>query len=166
MKLNRILVPTDLSELSLRGLDYAIGFAKPFDAEIVVLFVVEPIVYATPSDLYGASADLGMVVREQERSGREQLKRLEQRYRRRVPKLRTVLQTGMPHAAITGAAKNLKADLIIMSTHGRTGLSHLFLGSVAEKVVRTAECPVLTVRAAGGGRRGGVSRKRKASRPR
>ena len=49
--------------------------------------------------------------------------------------------------AITNAAKKLKADMIIMSTHGRTGLSHLFLGSVAEKIVRTATCPVLTVRA-------------------
>jgi universal stress protein A len=163
MKLTRILVPTDLSEPSLRALDYAIAFAKPFGAEVVVLFVVEPIVYATPSDIYGASADLSMVLREQERSGRDQLKRLEQRYRRRVAKLRTVLQTGTPYAAITGAAKKLKADMIIMSTHGRTGLSHLFLGSVAEKVVRTAECPVLTVQATGAGKRGGQRRRRKKS---
>jgi nucleotide-binding universal stress UspA family protein len=55
------------------------------------------------------------------------------------------MQTGTPAVVIASAAKKLKADLIVMSTHGRTGLSHLLLGSVAEKVVRTAPCPVLTV---------------------
>jgi nucleotide-binding universal stress UspA family protein len=147
MKLSRILVPTDLSPASLSGLDYAVELARPFNAEVVLLYVVEPIVYATPTDLYGATADLGSVLQEQERSGRAQLKKIQERYGKKVPKLRALQQTGTPYVAITNAAKKLKADLIVMSTHGRTGLSHLFLGSVAEKIVRTATCPVLTVRA-------------------
>lgn len=147
MKLKRILVPTDLSSASLSGLDYAVELAKPFDAEIVLFYVVEPIVYATPSDLYGATADLGSLLQEQERGGRAQLEKIQERYAKKVPQLRAMQQTGTPYLAITTAAKKLKADMIVISTHGRTGLSHLFLGSVAEKIVRTSSCPVLTVRA-------------------
>ena len=147
MKLARILVPTDLSPASLTALDYAAGLAQPFNAEVVVIFVVEPIVYATPGDLYGAAADLGPVLQEQERSGRLQLQKLHARYGKKIAKLRVVQQTGTPYTTIAAAAKKLRADLIVMSTHGRTGLSHLFLGSVAEKIVRTSPCPVLTVRA-------------------
>jgi universal stress protein A len=147
MKLQRILVPTDLSAASLAGLDYAADLAQPFNAEVIILYVVEPIVYATPTDLYGATADLGTVIQEQERSGRTQLQRLQARYSKKIRKLRAVQQTGTPYVAITGAAKKLKVDLIVMSTHGRTGLSHLLMGSVAEKIVRTSPCPVLTVRA-------------------
>ena len=145
MTIKRILVPVDFSQSSLVALDYAIDFAKPFDAEVVVLFVVEPVVYATPADLYGASADLGMVLKEQERGGREQLASLQKRLQSRYASLRTLMQTGTPYLVIAETARRQKADLIIMATHGRTGLSHLFLGSVAEKVVRTAACPVLTV---------------------
>jgi nucleotide-binding universal stress UspA family protein len=55
--------------------------------------------------------------------------------------------TGSPATSVVAAATKLKADVIVVATHGRTGLSHLFLGSVAERIVRTARCPVLTVRA-------------------
>lgn len=160
MKLQRILVPTDLSAASLAGLDYAAELAGPFNAEIVVLYVVEPIVYATPTDLYGATADLGTVLQEQERSGRTQLKKLQDRYGKKVRKLRAMQQTGTPYVAITNAAKKLKADLIVMSTHGRTGLSHLLMGSVAEKIVRTSPCPVLTVRAGSKRRKGSAAKRR------
>ena len=85
MKLSRILVPTDLSAASLTGLDYAVELARPFKAEVVVFYVVEPIVYATPTDLYGATADLGSVLQEQERSGRAQLKKIQERYAKKVP---------------------------------------------------------------------------------
>ena len=146
MKLNRIVVPVDFSRTSLQALEYAADLAKPFAPEVVAVFVSEPIVYASPSDLYGASTNLAMLQKEQELYGRKQLTRLQQRFGARIPKLRTALLTGTADVAITEAAKKLKGDLIVMSTHGRTGLSHLLLGSVAEKVVRTAPCPVLTVR--------------------
>jgi nucleotide-binding universal stress UspA family protein len=87
-------------------------------------------------------------MQEQRRQGREQLVELEARLKKRYAKIRTVLEDGLAYQAIVAAASKLKADLVIMATHGRTGLSHLFMGSVAEKVVRTASCPVLTVRAA------------------
>jgi nucleotide-binding universal stress UspA family protein len=60
--------------------------------------------------------------------------------------------TGSPATSIVGAAKKLKADAIVIATHGRTGLKHVLLGSVAERVVRTAQCPVITVRGSAAGR--------------
>ena len=145
-KIKRILVPVDFSPSSLKALDYAADFAKPLGAELCTLFVIEPIYYAVP-DLAGAAAGaVGGLLEEQRKSAKTQLERLQGRYARKQIKLRTLLQTGTPYQAITDAAKSLKADMIVMSTHGRTGVTHLLLGSVAERVVRSATCPVLTIR--------------------
>jgi len=145
MALKHILVPIDFSTVSLNALEYAIEFAKPFEAELVVLFAVEPVYYATPADLYGPSANVGMLMEEQQRLGKEQLARLSAQLAKRKVRHRTVMQTGTPHEAITNAAKRVKADLIIMATHGRTGLTRMLIGSTAERVVRTAPVPVLTL---------------------
>ena len=146
MAIKHILVPVDFSAPSLRALDYAIDFARPLGAELIVVFVVEPIYSITPGDLYAPSSELTYLMQEQRQQGKEQLAQLEARLQKRYKKLRTVLGDGLAYQAIVDAAKKLKVDLIVMATHGRTGLSHLFMGSVAEKVVRTALCPVLTIR--------------------
>jgi len=146
MAIKHILVPVDFSVPSLRALDYAIDFAQPLGAELIVVFVVEPIYSITPGDLYAPSSELSYLMQEQRQQGKEQLAQLEARLQKRHKKLRTVLGDGLAYQAIVDAAKKLKVDLIVMATHGRTGLSHLFMGSVAEKVVRTAVCPVLTIR--------------------
>jgi nucleotide-binding universal stress UspA family protein len=148
-KIKRILVPIDFSKTSLKALDYAVDFAKPLGAEVHALFVVEPIYYAVP-DLAGAAAGATVgLIEEQRQSGRQQLERLKARYARRHVKLRTLLQTGTPYQVIVDTAKSIKADMIVMSTHGRTGMTHLLVGSVAERVVRAASCPVLTIRVKG-----------------
>jgi len=145
-KIKRILVPVDFSPASLKALDYAADFAQPLGADLSVLFVIEPIYYAVP-DLAGAAAGTAVgLLEEQRASGKRQLERLQARYAKRRIKLRTLMQTGTPYQTIVDAAKSLKANLIVMSTHGRTGVSHLLLGSVAERVVRSATCPVLTIR--------------------
>lgn len=145
-KIKRILVPIDFSPASLKALDYAADFAQPLGADLSVLFVIEPIYYAVP-DLAGAAAGTAVgLLEEQRASGKRQLERLQARYAKRRIKLRTLMQTGTPYQAIVDAAKSLKAQLIVMSTHGRTGVSHLLLGSVAERVVRASTCPVLTIR--------------------
>jgi nucleotide-binding universal stress UspA family protein len=159
MKLRRILVPVDFSTHSVRALDYAAELGKPFKAELTVLYVIEPIYYTVP-DFAGAGAALAGVLEEQRTGGREQLLRLERRYAKRRITLRGLLQTGAPHQAICDTARRLKVDLIVMATHGRTGLLHVLMGSVAERVVRVASCPVLTLRPAGAVRRRAVRRQR------
>ena len=145
-RLDRVLVPVDFSKESIQALEYAVELTRPFRAELLVLFVLEPMSYATPADLYGPSANLSMLQEEQRRVATEQLKRLAARWKRRGVAVRTLLEAGTPHEVITDLARRRRVDLIVMATHGRTGVSHLLLGSVAERVIRTATCPVLTVR--------------------
>jgi nucleotide-binding universal stress UspA family protein len=146
MTIRRIFVPIDFSDSSMQALDYAIDLGRTLGAEITVLFVVEPIYFATPGDLYGTSANLGMLLEEQRRTAREEMRKLDERLKKRGVDIKTVLGSGVPHEVIVETAKARKADLVVMGTHGRSGLSHLLMGSVAEKVVRSASCPVLTVR--------------------
>jgi nucleotide-binding universal stress UspA family protein len=146
MRIKKILVPIDFSEGGQEALDYAAGlFAQ--DGQIIVLHVVEPLYYATPADLYGSAANLGALLNEQQRFAKQQLAKVAQRLAKDGLRVKAVLETGAPYQMILDAAEKLKVDLIVMATHGRTGFTHLLLGSVAEKVVRSSRCPVLTVRA-------------------
>ena len=161
MKIKRILVPVDFSPLSLQALDSAIEFARPLKAELVLLHAIEPTYFAATNGMYGVGFDANIVYREIERAVREQLIGLADNLRRRRIPVRTLLSVGRPHQVIADAARKLKTDLVVMSTHGRSGLSHVLMGSVAERVVRTAPCPVLTIhpRRAGARRIRAVRRK-------
>ena len=163
MAIKRILVPVDFSSDSLKALTYASDFAKPFGAELSVLYVVEPIYYATPADLYVTTPNLTMLLDEQRRIGEQQLARLGADLKKKGQRARTLLKTGSPAQLIIDTAKGARADLIIMATHGRTGLAHMLMGSVAEKVVRAAACPVLTVRSAVSKQRKGRKRRARAA---
>jgi nucleotide-binding universal stress UspA family protein len=165
MQIKRILVPVDFSAHSLQALDYAVDLSKPFKAQLMVLHVVEPIYYEVPDFAGAAGAAMAGVFDDLHRTAHEQLVRLTQLYAKRRVTLRALLQTGTAHESIADTAKQLKADLIVMATHGRTGLTRLLIGSVAERVVRTATCPVLTLRAGQKPRRS-AARKRLAARPR
>jgi nucleotide-binding universal stress UspA family protein len=147
MAIRKLLVPTDFSDGALQALEYAIDLAREVDAELLVLFVVEPVYSATGGELYSGSMDPSVVLEEQRRIGNEQLSRLGRRLDKRAIRFLTVLETGTPYRIIAEVAEKSRADLIVMATHGRTGLSHLLVGSVTEKVIRTAPCPVLTLRA-------------------
>lgn len=149
-------MPTDFSDGALLALDYAIDLARPINAELTILFVVEP---ANSGDLYPSSMDPRLLVEEQQRIGGEQLSRLGRRLHKRAIRFRTLVETGTPYRLITEVAEKLPADMIVMATHGRSGFAHLLLGSVTEKVIRTAPCPVLTMRARALNR-GGAKRKR------
>jgi nucleotide-binding universal stress UspA family protein len=96
--------------------------------------------------MYAAIPSVDMLLVEQQRSAREQLNKVCQRLQKRGVKCKAVLATGSVYQCIANTARQMKADLIVVGTHGRTGLSHVLLGSVAERVVQTAPCPVLTVR--------------------
>lgn len=141
MKIKRILVPTDFSRHSLKALDYAIDFAQPHDAELLLVNVVEPIRNTR------LLPDVSELLESRREDAAEKLAALEKRTQERYRNCRTEVHFGVPYEAIAEVAKKWHADLIIVATHGHTGLHHFFLGSVAERVVRIAECPVLTVRA-------------------
>jgi nucleotide-binding universal stress UspA family protein len=97
--IKRILVPVDFSKSSLKALDYALALAKPFKAEVVVLYVVEPVYYSAP-DLTGGAETMATLMDEQRRLARQQLLKLEQRYAKAGAPLRGVLQTGTAYRAI------------------------------------------------------------------
>ena len=137
MTIRRILVPVDFSEPSLAGLDYAIELSQLVGASLTLLFVAEPLYYG---------GDMGLLLEEYQRYGHDELARLQSRLKKRGIDCETMLRTGKAYQVICDEAERVHADLIVMSTHGRSGLSHLLMGSVAEKVVRTASRPVLTVR--------------------
>jgi universal stress protein A len=146
MPIKHILVPVDFSKDSLRALAYASNFAKLFDSDLAILHVIEPIYYATGADMYVTSPNVTLLLDEQRRISARQLARLEADLKKKGRRVRTVLKAGSPAQVIIATAKRARAELIIMATHGRTGLAHMLMGSVAEKVVRGARCPVLTVR--------------------
>jgi nucleotide-binding universal stress UspA family protein len=142
MKVRRILAPTDFSVLSEGGVAGAVSLARSFGAELVLLHVVEPAVMA--GDLYGAAA-MATVLEEVQQSSRQALARAVDKIKKRGQRCRGVMANGGAATTIVDTAVRLRIDLIVLATHGRSGFSHLLLGSVAERVVRSAACPVLTV---------------------
>jgi nucleotide-binding universal stress UspA family protein len=147
--IKRIVVPVDFSPYSLKALDYAAEWARSFRAELHAVFVVETIYFAAP----GAGTAVDAFITAQKAHAAAELLKLERRYARRRITLRTAVLSGSPAAAIRESCIRLGTDLIVIATHGRTGISHLLLGSVAEQVIRTAPCPVLTLRPGGARRR-------------
>ncbi|MDB6065270.1 MAG: uspa protein [Pedosphaera sp.] len=141
-KLKKILVPTDFSSCSQKALQYAIPLAKQFSASLTLLHVVKPI-----SD--SGEIGMGMVAFPEDEVRGFCEKRISAMARTevggRAPTM-TVVRLGQPVSEIIDAAREQEIDLIIMSTHGHTGLKHVLLGSVTENVVRYAKCPVLVVR--------------------
>jgi nucleotide-binding universal stress UspA family protein len=144
MQFRHMLAPTDFSEYSKQAVASALELAKKFGAKLSILHVVElppyPVEGYVPPSLTStfladlerqATQDLAQVVPEAESAGIE------------VARLVTV---GSPYRKIIDIAEAEQVDLIVMATAGRTGFSRLVMGSIAERVVRTASCPVLTIR--------------------
>jgi nucleotide-binding universal stress UspA family protein len=134
--LKKILVPVDFSECSIKALQYSVPMAKQFGAETVLVHVMQYPYLA---------AEAAVFEREALQAERDELDSLMRRVSKIVPS-RVILRTGKPADEIVQVASETDADLIILSTHGRSGFSHALLGSVAERVVRLAPCPVLVVR--------------------
>lgn len=141
-RLKRILVPIDFSECSKKALQYAICFAKEHEAKLTVLYVAQAL-YPIPE--MGA-VDVPLLEDQMLASGQEELAKVIQTEIGEGVPAEGIVRLGNPYSEIVGVAKSRNIDLIIISTHGRTGLKHVFLGSTAESVVRYAPCPVLVVR--------------------
>jgi nucleotide-binding universal stress UspA family protein len=140
---HKILAPVDFSECSMQGLAYAKAFAKHFKSKITLLNSVH-FPYYVASDEYGRF-DLPQLTQHAEIFARDQMRDLFEKTDWNGLEVETSLQTGHPGQQICEHARDSDVNLIVISTHGSTGLTHLMLGSVAEYVVRHAHCPVLVV---------------------
>ncbi len=138
MHVKHILVPLDFSADAEQALDCAVGLAQQFQARLTLLHVI----YLPVS----TEVNLSVYFTEMETGAEQGI----DTYRKRVEEaglaVDTVISRGTPFREIVETAKAKRVDLIIMGTHGRTGMQHLLLGSVAERVVRLAPCPVMVTR--------------------
>ena len=145
IRLAKLLVPTDFSEDSEQAARYAVELAKRFQAEIHCVHVVD-----IPADLLSTSAYYMTGPSEQfiDQIREESKKNLEAFADNNLEgvQVQTAFLEGSPFVEIIRYARNQQIDLVVIATHGRTGLKHVLFGSVAEKVVRKAPCPVLVVK--------------------
>lgn len=141
VELKNILFPTDFSESAENASQYAISLAKKYGSRIYVIHVVEPFTYTTDFGL-----DYSAQYREMEATAKKMLDEVVASIRKAGLDVEGVVVSGKPFLEITRFAKEEHVDLIVMATHGRTGIEHMLLGSVAERVVRKSPCPVLTIK--------------------
>jgi nucleotide-binding universal stress UspA family protein len=146
IEFNHLLVPIDFGEPSQQALDAAIELATRFKARLTLVHV-----YEIPAYVYGgmtfATADLFGPI---EDAAREQLDETLREVQKRVPGAKAILRRGPAALEILAVVDEVHPDLVVMGTHGRKGVSHALLGSVAEKVVRLSPAAVLTMRTKGG----------------
>ena len=141
----RVFHATDFSRASGPAFARAVAMARANRGELTIAHVLSPVALSM-GDGYMPPATYEAIERENRAHAMRRLKALATRARKRGVRVRTLLLTGSPWQEITRAARKGGAGTIVMGTHGRSGLAKLFLGSVAERVVATARCPVLTVR--------------------
>ena len=149
IQLKRVLVPVDFSEFGKHALRYGCEFARRFGAELHLLNVVE--------DIYPMVPEAGMLLPSQgdylaelQGSSQKALEQMpEENWAQGIPDVIRHVEAGTPFLEVIRYAKEHDIDLIVIGTHGRSGLVHVLMGSVAEKIVRKSPCPVLTVRPEG-----------------
>jgi len=142
--IKKVLVPIDFSDYSKSALKYAVNFAKTFNAEIILVYVVEPVIY--PPDFSMGQIAMPSITTEWDDRARDELQKLAKSEINEIANVKTIIKTGKPFVEIIETAKEENIDLIIIATHGHSGVEHILFGSTAEKVVRKAPCPVLTLR--------------------
>jgi universal stress protein A len=144
----RILVPTDFSESAEQALNYAVRLSKPYRAEIVVLHVFHLREYLAllSEQAQIDSATANEVLESAKRRAAHNLEEIVRRQGDKGLALIPSLRIGVPFEEIISYAAEQGIDLIVMPTHGRTGLAHFFLGSTAERVISHSGCPVLVVK--------------------
>ena len=143
-KYKLILCPIDFSDISDNAFLTALDIAEQFKADLLVVHVYHLPTSSYPEGIYSVPA-----VEEEARVKDQLSKKLEEYIRKNTTSdvnITTGLYEGIPHIEITRSAEKNNADMIVMGTHGRTGLTHVLLGSVAERVIHTSHIPVLTVR--------------------
>ncbi len=147
MQIKTILFPTDFSQGARAAMDHAVSLARDYKANLILLYVIQDISIAEwyiPSSL--SMTDL---VEDMQKSAWKEMDRWAGEVPAGVAHTEKMVVRGVPFVEILRTAKEKNADLIVIGTHGRTGIDHMLFGSTAEKVVRKSVCPVLTVRIAG-----------------
>lgn len=145
----KIVAATDFSEDSKLALSFAEELARKFSADLIVLHVDQPLAPVMMTPELGPAMDvgaMGRIAEEQRLLAQRELDKIAGRLRDSGLKVKSMLKVGSPFLEILHTAQNEGADLIVLGTHGRTGLAHVLMGSVAERVVQKAPCPVLTIR--------------------
>jgi nucleotide-binding universal stress UspA family protein len=143
--LHQVLVPTDFSQCSKSALVYGVALADRFGAQLHLLHVVQDLALSIP-DMVMVTPPVAPSVTELKRAAQGAFDRLIADNKLDPAKLVRAVREGAPFYEILEYAKEADIDLIVMGTHGHTGLAHVLLGSVTAKIVRQAPCPVLTVR--------------------
>ena len=141
IQFERILYPTDFSESAENALQYVISLSKKYGSKIHVLHVVEPFTYTSDFGI-----DYSAQYREMEVTAKRLIEEIVTSLKKSSLDAEGAVLSGEPFVEIIRYARQENADLIVMATHGRTGIEHMLLGSVAEKVVRKSPCPVLTIK--------------------
>jgi len=147
--MERILLATDFSENSKWALTYALSFAKQYNAKLFILHVIQQ-----PSYPLGMYAEISFDAmdkfnRNVSEVTAQEMKDLSESELKDFQNFEAIIVNGIPFLEIIRTAREKEVDLIVVGTHGRTGLDHVLFGSTAEKVVRKAPCPVLSVRLPG-----------------
>lgn len=142
----KILFSTDFSENSTAARERAIDYARVFTAELAIIHVINSSQIGYPSPEEGVPLDIRSALDGIQQSVDKALELIGTECRRMLPSVSTHCRIGTPAYEIVRFAREEKVQLIVMGTHGWTGFKHLIMGSTAENVVRTATCPVLTVR--------------------
>ena len=142
----KILCPVDFSQFTQDVINYAVDLAKKYGAELHVLHVVPNMTYFTPYESFLTPENLVVIEKNIQDEVEKKFTRLLKHDD--VPTKRAI-RTGAPFVEIIDYAKTESIDLIVMGTHGHSGLEHILIGNVAEKVVRKSPCPVMTIRPKG-----------------
>ncbi|MFK7818719.1 MAG: universal stress protein [Planctomycetaceae bacterium] len=141
IKLQKILVPTDFSEPSQSALRYGAAFADQFGASVHFLHAIEH-----PTQFGFSGIDVTQLTEDLKKHAEEKMEELHTLWSDYCFPVHREIRIGNPAQILVDYAKEIEADMIVMGTHGHGAIRHMLLGSVAERVVRMAPCPVLTVR--------------------
>ena len=143
--IKRILVAVDFGEISNHALDSALELASALGAQVTVVHAYELPVYGFPEGALVVSADVATRLASGAQAALNSLVQARSNASGGRVKLDSVLKQGIPWEEIVATANEVNADLVVVGTHGRKGLARMFLGSVAERVIRTSSRPVLVV---------------------
>lgn len=144
INIKKVLFPTDFSENSNYAFDYAVGLAQKLGARIYILHVIHELIDTT--GFYIPNISLDQLQKDLEKGAEEMMGMFCGERMGDFKDYEWMNVIGLPHIEILNVAKEKGIDMIVMGTHGRTGIDRVFFGSTAEKVLKKAPCPVLTVR--------------------